>query len=129
MGLAWRSLLHGVIAVPMDCLPDAVLAPEDQRGSDHQLGRLRPARELTPPALDEDPVGHVAAHRQEGRVARDDARTGHELRRYPVPAFADLRPAALDAAPEPTLADGVAVGAQRLHGFGIAVGDRGERLA
>src|SRR5215207_10090556 len=120
MGLAWRSLLHGVIAVPMDCLPDAVLAPEDQRGSDHQLGRLRPARELTPPALDEDPVGHVA---------RDDARTGHELRRHPVPAFADLRPAALDAAPEPALADGVAVGAQRLHGFGIAVGDRGERLA
>src|SRR5215207_9520331 len=129
MALAWRRLSHGVIAVPMDGLPDAILAPEDQGGSDHQLGRLRSARKLPPPALDEDPVGHISAHRQEGGVARDGARAGHELRRHPVPVFADLRPAALDAAPEPALADGVAVGAQRLHGFGIAVGDRGACLA
>src|SRR3712207_6204839 len=83
MLLAWRRLLHGVITVAMDGLPDAILAPKDQGGSDHQLGRLRPARELPPPALDEDPVSHVAGRRQEGGVARDLARTGHELRRHP----------------------------------------------
>src|ERR671916_2470414 len=129
MVLAWRRLGHGVIAVPMDCLPDAIFAPKDQGGSDHGLGRLRPARELPPPALDEDPVGHITAHRQEGGVARDDARTGHELRRYPVPSFTDFRPAAFDATPEPALANGIAVGAQRLHGFGVAIGDRSERPA
>src|SRR3712207_5999587 len=83
MLLAWRRLLHGVITVAMDCLPDAILAPKDQGGSDHGLGRLRPARELPPPALDEDPVSHVASSRQEGGVVRDLARTGHELRRHP----------------------------------------------
>src|SRR5215203_2278845 len=129
MVLAWRRLGHGVVAVPMDGLPGAVLAPEDQGGSDHDLGWLRAALELPPPALDEDPVGHIAAHRQEGGIARYDARTGHELCRHPVPAFADFRPAAFDTAPEPTLADGIGVGAQRLDGFGISVGDRGERLA
>src|SRR5215204_573023 len=129
MVLAWRRLGHGVVAVPMDGLPGAVLAPEDQGGSDHDLGWLRAALELPPPALDEDPVGHIAAHRQEGGIARYDARTGHELCRHPVPAFADFRPAAFDTAPEPTLADGIGVGAQRLHGVGISVGDRGERLA
>src|SRR4028119_1860508 len=129
MALAWRRLGHGVIAVPMDGLPDAILAPEDQGGSDHYLGRLRSARELPPPALDEDPVGHITAHRQEGGVARDVTRTWHELRRHPVPSLTDLRPRAFDAAPEPALADVIAVGAQRLHGFGIAVGDRGTRLA
>jgi hypothetical protein len=35
MVLAWRRLLHGVIAVPMDGLPDTILAPENQGGSDH----------------------------------------------------------------------------------------------
>src|SRR5215208_7898832 len=129
MVLVWRRLLHSVVAMPVDGLPSAILAPEDQRGSDHQLGRLRAALELPPPALDEDPVGHITAHRQEGGVARDDARTGHELRRYPVPSFTDFRPAAFDATPEPALANGIGVGAQRLHGFGISVGDSGERLA
>src|SRR5215203_1464252 len=129
MALAWRRLGHGVIAVAMDGLPDAILAPEDQGGSDHYLGRPRSARELPPPALDEDPVGHIAAHRQEGGVARDNARTGHELRCHPVPSFADFRPAAFYAAPEPALANSIAVGAQRLHGFGVAISDRSERLA
>src|SRR5215211_8684520 len=114
--------------MPMDSLPGAILAPEDQGSSDHQLSRLRAPRELPPPALDEDPVGHLAARRQEGGLARYLARAGHELRSHPLPALADLRPAALDAAPEPALADGVGVGAQRLHGFGISVGHRGECL-
>src|SRR5215208_536009 len=105
MVLAWRRLGHSVIAVPMDSLPGAILAPEDQGGSDHDLGRIRPVRELPPPALDEDTVGHITTHRHEGSVARDDTRTRHELRRHPVPSFADLRPAAFDAAPEPALAD------------------------
>ena len=48
MALAWRRLGHGVIAVPMDGLPDAILAPEDQGGSDHRLARFRPARDLHP---------------------------------------------------------------------------------
>src|SRR5215217_688597 len=106
MALAWRRLGHGVIAVPMDGLPDAILAPEDQGGSDHYLGRLRPSRALPPPTLDEDPIGHVTGRRQEDGVARDDTQTGHELRRHPVPAFTDFCPAAFDAAPEPALADG-----------------------
>src|SRR5918998_2077338 len=129
MVLAWRRLGHGVVAVPMYGLPDAGLAPEDQGGSDHDLRRLRSARELPPPAFDEDAVGHVTGRRQEGGVARDVTRTWHELRRHPVPSFADFRPAAFDAAPEPALADVIAMGAQRLHGFGIAIGDRSTRLA
>src|SRR5215208_4324850 len=76
MVLAWRRLGHGVVAMPMDGLPAAVLAPEDQGRSDHDLGWLRAALELCPPALDEDPVGHIAAHRQEGGIARYDARPG-----------------------------------------------------
>src|SRR5215208_4654081 len=79
-------------------LPLAILAPEDQRGSDHQLDRLRATLKLPPPALDEDPVGHGAVNRQEGTLARDLARTRHELRSDPLPAFADLRPATRDAA-------------------------------
>jgi hypothetical protein len=51
---AWRSLLHAIVAMPMDGLPGAILAPEDQHGSDHRLGRLRATLELPPPALDED---------------------------------------------------------------------------
>src|SRR5829696_10497463 len=113
----------------LDGLPGAILAPEDQRGSDHQLGRLGAALELTPPALDEDPVGHLSACRKERRLARDDARTGNELRSHPLPALADLSPAAFDPSPEPALADGIGVGAQRLHGFGVAVGYRGACLA
>src|SRR5215203_1710385 len=76
MVLAWRRLGYGVVTVPMDGLPAAVLAPEDQGRSDHDLGWLRAALELSPPALDEDPVGHIAAHRQEGGIARYDARPG-----------------------------------------------------
>jgi len=75
------------------------------------------------------PYSHLTGHRQEDGVGHDDARTGHELRCHPVPAFTDFRPAVFDAAPEPTLADGIAVGAQRLHEFGIAIGDRSECLA
>src|SRR5215217_1800861 len=105
MVLAWRSLLHCVVAMPMDGLPGAVLPPEDQRSSDHQLGRLRAALELPQPALHEDPIGHVTARRQEGGLARHLAPTRHELRCHPIPAFADFCPAALDAAPEPALAD------------------------
>src|SRR5215212_5376324 len=100
MVLAWRRLGHGVVAVPMDGLPGAILAPEDQRGSDHQLGRLRAALELPPPALDEDPVGHFSACRQEGRLARDFALTRHELRSHPLPVLAYFGPAAFDPSPE-----------------------------
>src|SRR5918911_4055346 len=103
---AWRSLLHAIVAMPMDGLPEAILAPEDQRGSDHQLGRLRATLELPPPALDEDPIRHIAVHRQEGGLAGDFARTRHELRSHPLPALANFGPAAFDASPEPALADG-----------------------
>jgi hypothetical protein len=41
MVLAWRSLLHAVVAMSMDGFPGAVLTPEDQRGSDLQLSQLR----------------------------------------------------------------------------------------
>src|SRR5512132_2991942 len=92
--LAWRRLLHSVIAMPVDGLPSAILEPEDQGGSDHQLGRLRAAPELPPPALDEDPIRHLTAYRQEGGLARDFTPTRHELRSHPLPAFTDLRPAA-----------------------------------
>src|SRR5215204_951929 len=109
---AWRHLFHGVIPVPVDGFPLAVLAPEDQGRSDHQLGRLGAAFEPSTPALDEDPVGHIAAHRQKGALARDFALTGHELRSYPLPALTDFGPAALDATPEPALAYGI--GAERL---------------
>src|SRR5215213_539623 len=60
MVLAWRRLYHGVVAVLMDGLPGAVLAPEDQSRSDHDLGWRRAALELHPPALDEDSVGHIS---------------------------------------------------------------------
>jgi hypothetical protein len=113
----------------MDGLPDAILAPEDQGRSDHQLGRLGAALELPPPALDEDPVGHLPACRKERRLARDDTVTGNELRSHPLPALADFGPAAFDPSSEPALADGIVVGAHSLHGFGVAVGYRGERLA
>src|SRR5215203_5538054 len=126
---AWRRLFHGVIPVPVDGFPLAVLAPEDQGRSDHQLGRLGAALEPSTPALDEDPVGHIAAHRQKGGLARDFALTGHELRSHPLPALSDFGPAALDATPEPALAYGIGVRAQRLHGFGIPIGNGAERLA
>src|SRR5918995_1495098 len=129
MASAWRHLFHGVITVPVHGLPRAVLAPEDQRRSDHQLARLGSALELAPPALDKDPIGYGAVHRQEGGLARDLPQSRHELRSHPRPALADLRPAALDASPEPALADGVGVRAQRLHGFGISVGNSGECFA
>src|SRR5215218_3227969 len=129
MASAWRRLFHRVITVPVHGLPLAVLAPEDQRGSDHQLDRLGAALELAPPALDKDPIRHAAVHRQEGGLARDIAQTRYELRSHPLPALADLRPAALDASPEPALADFIGVGAQRLHGFGIPVGNRASRFA
>src|SRR5215203_2253611 len=128
MALGWRRLGHGVIAVPMYGLPDAILAPEDQGSPDHQLGRLRSALELPPPAFDEDSIGHVTGRCQEGGVARNVAWTWHKLRGHPAPSFTDFRPSAFDATPEPTLADVIAVGAQGLHGFGIAVGDRSKRL-
>jgi hypothetical protein len=47
---------------------------------------------LPPPALDEDPIRHIAVHRQEGRVAGDFARTRHELRSHPLPALTDFGP-------------------------------------
>src|SRR4028118_2441776 len=99
MVLALRGLGHGVVAVPMDVLPATALAPEDRGGSDHDLRRLRSARELPPPAFDEDAVGHLTGRRQEGGVARDVTRTWHELRRHPVPSFTAFRPAAFAAAP------------------------------
>src|SRR5215217_9665146 len=125
---AWRRLFHGVIPVPVDGLPLTVLAPEDQGRSDHQLARLGAALELSTPALDENPVGHVAAHRQEGSLARDFALTGHELRSHPLPALTDFGPAAFDPSPEPALAYGIGVRAHRLHGFGVPVGNGAERL-
>src|SRR5215210_1848886 len=126
---AWRHLFHGVIPVAVDGLPLAVLAPEDQGRSDHQLCRLRAALELPPPTLDEDPIRHVAAHRQEGGLARDLAPTRHELRSHPLPALADFGPAALDPSPEPALAYLIGVRAQRLHGVGVPVGYGAERPA
>src|SRR5215207_1164065 len=129
MVLAWWDLLHGVIPVPMHGLPLGVLAPEDQRGSDHQFGRLWATLEPPPPALDEDPVCHVVAHRQEGGLARDFALTRHELRGHPLPALTDFVPTTLDSSPEPALADRIGVGAQRLHRFGIPVSNRGECFA
>src|SRR5215210_2580707 len=126
---AWRRLFHGVIPVPVDGFPPAVLAPEDQGRSDHKLGRLGAALELSMPALDENPVGHIVAHRQKGGLARDFALTGHELRSHPLPALTDFGPAAFDATPEPALAYGIGVRAHRLHGFGVPVGNGAERLA
>src|SRR5919107_6287138 len=123
MMLAWRSLLHAVVAVPMDGLPGAVLPPEDRCGSDPQLGRLRAVPELSPLALDEDPIRHVATYRQKGGLTRDFALIRRELRCYPLPTFADFGPAAFDTTPEPALTDRIGVGAQSFHGFGIAVGD------
>src|SRR5919107_4103439 len=126
---AWRRLFHGVIPVPVDGFPLAILAPEDQGRSDHQLGRLGAALEPSTPPLDEDPVGHIAAHRQKGGLARDFALTRHELRSHPLPALSDFGPAALDATPEPALAYGIGVRAHRLHGFWVPVGYGAERLA
>ena len=123
MMLAWRSLLRAVVAVPMDGLAGAVLPPEDRCGSDPQLGRLRAVPELSPLALDEDPIRHVATYRQKGGLTRDFALIRRELRCYPLPTFADFGPAAFDPTPEPTLTDRIGVGAQSFHGFGIAVGD------
>src|ERR671912_1102229 len=126
---AWRHLFYGFIRVPVDGFPLAVLAPEDQGRSDHQLGRLEAALEPSTPTLDEDPIGHIAALRQKGGLARDFALTGHELRSHPLPALTDFGPAALDATPESALAYGIGVRAHRLHGFGVTVGNGAERLA
>src|SRR5918995_3831520 len=129
---AWRHLFYGVIPVPVDGFPLVVLAPEDQGRSDHQLGRLGrlgAALEPSTPTLDEDPIGHIAALRQKGGLARDFALTGHELRSHPLPALTDFGPAALDATPESALAYVIGVRAQRLHGFGVPVGNSGERPA
>src|SRR5918992_5122513 len=126
---AWRRLSHGVIPMPVDGFPLAVLTAEDQGRSDHQLGRLGAALELSMPALDEDPIGHIAAHRQKGGLARDFALTGHELRSHPLPALTDFGPATLDATPEPALAYGMGVRAHRLHEFGVPAGNGAERLA
>src|SRR5215212_4744258 len=126
---AWRRLFHGAIPVPVDGFPLAVLAPEDQGRSDHQLGRLGAVLEPSTPALDEDPVGHIAAHRQKGGLARDFALSWHELRSHPLPALTNFGPSALDATPEPALAYGIGVRAQRLHGLGVPVGNGIERLA
>src|ERR671910_138454 len=126
---AWRRLFHGVIPVPVDGFPLPVLAPEDQGRSDHQLGRLGAALEPSTPALDEDPIGHIATHRQKGGLARDFALTGRELRSHPLPALTDFGPAALDATPEPALAYSIGVRAHRLHGFGVPIGNGAERLA
>ena len=68
--LAWRSLLNAVVAVPMDGLPGAILPPEDQCGPNPQLGPLGAVLELSPPALDEDPIRHVITYRQEVSLTR-----------------------------------------------------------
>src|SRR5215208_5085826 len=94
MVLVWRRLLHSVVAMPVDGLPSAILAPEDQGGSDHDLGRLRAALELPPPALDEDPVPYrrSPSGRQYRSLRRPDrARTvpppSPSVRRLPPSRF------------------------------------------